>query len=104
MPAVPVLDLEALRQVAHEARIDERLAGLVQAGLFAERADEDLEAFAEGVVTEVGETGLRGRRRDEVAVCRHAFLPRERAPSIGSGGARGPGRVGPGGSRIRTDL
>ena len=87
MPPVPVLDLEALREVAHEARIDERLAGLVQAGFVAERPDEDLETFAEGVVAEVGEPGLRGCRRDEIVVSRHTFLPRERAPSIGPGDA-----------------
>ena len=85
MPPVPVLDLEALREVAHEARIDERLAGLVQAGFVAERPHEDLETFAEGVVAEVGESGLRGRRRHEIVVCRHTSLPRERAPSIGPG-------------------
>ena len=45
--AVPILDLEALREVAGDPLVQERLAGGVQSGLVAQGAHEDLQAFTE---------------------------------------------------------
>jgi hypothetical protein len=51
--AVPVLDLQPLTKMHPDAMIDERLAAGVQPGLVTQRGDQDLQAFAEGIVAEV---------------------------------------------------
>ena len=55
---VPVLDLQALREVTHDPRVQVRLADRVEARLVAQRPHEDLETLAERVVAEVVEAGL----------------------------------------------
>ena len=75
MPPVPLLDLEALSQVAHDPRVQERLAARVQPRLLAQRPHEDLQALPERIVTEVLEAGLRDGCGQQVLVCCHPPPP-----------------------------
>ena len=76
MSRVPVLHLESLRQVADDPRVEVSLAGRVEARFVAERAHQDLQSFAERVVPEVVQTGLRDRLDHELVVRRHVPSPR----------------------------
>ena len=75
VPAIPVLDLQPLREVTDDPRVEERLTGGIEAGFVVEGTHEDLEPFAERVVPEVVEPGLRYRSRHQVLVCSHPVPP-----------------------------
>src|SRR5262249_35602720 len=85
MSAIPVLDLEALREVADDPRVEEGLARRVEPSLVAEGAHEDLEPLPERIVAEVVEPGLGDRVGHEIVVRHHWPLAGVNATGIASG-------------------
>ncbi len=75
MPAVPVLDLEALGQVADDPGVQDRLARGVELRLVAQRPHQDLQALPERVVAEIVEAGLRDGFGHQVSVSWHPLPP-----------------------------
>lgn len=71
MPAVPILHLQPLSEVAGNAWIDECLTSGVESRLVPQRLEKDFETLAEGVVTEIFEAGLRDGLADYVVVPCH---------------------------------
>ena len=68
MSRVPVLHLEALAEVSHEPRVDERLASVVQPRLVPQGPHQDLEALPKRIVAEVLQTGPRRRGSHQLAL------------------------------------
>ena len=72
MAAIPVLDLQSLRQRGDDAGIDVGLAPGVEPGLVAQRGEQHLEPFPEGVVTEILQAGLRDSAADDIVEFGHS--------------------------------
>jgi DNA-binding MarR family transcriptional regulator/GNAT superfamily N-acetyltransferase len=68
---VPVLHLEALGQVANDARIQVGLPGRVEPSLVRQRADEDLETLSKRIVAEIVEAGPFDRSCHQLVVGWH---------------------------------
>ena len=71
MPAEPVLDLQPLREQAHETAPHRLLPHGVELRLALQAPDEDLEPLAERVVAEVAEARLVAGVGDQLVVLPH---------------------------------
>jgi AcrR family transcriptional regulator len=69
--AIPVLDLQSLRERGDDSGIEVALAAGVEPGLVAQRGEQHLEPFPEGVVTEIVQAGLRDGAADDVVEFGH---------------------------------
>ena len=71
MASIPVLHLQPLSQIPHNAWIDERLTAGIEPRLVAQRAEQDVKTLPQGVVTEIVKAGLRDGDRQYVVASWH---------------------------------